>query len=380
MKYTPGVTAATPAPASPPPRIDFEAFDRELRALRREILEALGPEDLDHLKKIERLGRACTALGLATAWIVPNPLSAAALAAGRGTRWGLMHHIAHRGYDRVPGVPERYKSTVFARGWRRFLDWPEWMTPEGWTYEHNVLHHAHTGAEEDPDLVERNVAWVRDLPRPVRWALLGFFSATWRPVYYAPTTLQEYLGRHGDTPSFRAMLPKLLRRSYLPYAAYAFLLVPLAFAPLGPWAVFSVGVNSLFAEVLTNVHTFVVIVPNHAGDDVYRFDDACPTRVERYFRQVVGSVNYRVGAEKVGAPAWQRDLLDWAHLWLNYQIEHHVFPDLPMLKYQQYQPRVRAICERHGVPYVQGSVFERFRKMARNFVGDADMLRYPATA
>ena len=47
---------------------------------------------------------------------VPNPISMALLSLGRGTRWMLMHHIGHRGYDRVPNVPAKYTSKVFARG------------------------------------------------------------------------------------------------------------------------------------------------------------------------------------------------------------------------------------------------------------------------
>jgi hypothetical protein len=44
---------------------------------------------------------------------------------------------------------------------------------------------------------------------------------------------------------------------------------------------------------------------------------------------------------------------DFMHGWLNYQIEHHMFPDLSMLSYQKAAPIVRAACEKYGVPYVQ---------------------------
>src|SRR5262249_10089236 len=98
-----------------------------------------------HLRRIERVGRVATAVGLATAWLAPNPFSAGALALGRSTAWLLMHHVGHRGYDKVPGVARRHTSRVFARGRRRFVDWLDWMTPEAWVYEHNVLHHQHTG-------------------------------------------------------------------------------------------------------------------------------------------------------------------------------------------------------------------------------------------
>jgi hypothetical protein len=105
-----------------------------LRALRTEIDASLTEADADHLRKIERWGRACTAVGLATAWMGPNPVSAVGLALGRSTRWALMHHCGHRGYDKVPNAPKRYHSKVFARGWRRLVDWPDWMIPAAWAF------------------------------------------------------------------------------------------------------------------------------------------------------------------------------------------------------------------------------------------------------
>ena len=48
---------------------------------------------------------------------------------------------------------------------------------------------------------------------------------------------------------------------------------------------------------------------------------------------------------------------------------------MPMRKYQQMQPRVQALCEKHGIPYTQESVFRRFRKLVDVIVGDAQMAR-----
>lgn len=362
-----------------PPDFDVEAFARDILELRKEIEASLGPEDVAHLRKIERWGRMATAAGMATAWIAPNPFSAAAMSFGRSTRWILMHHVGHRGYDRVPNVPPKYTSKVFARGWRRFIDWPDWMVPEAWIYEHNVLHHSHTGHDKDPDLVERNTAWVHDLPRPVRWAILGVLTTTWRASYYAQNTMEELMAIGGKEPTFAELTKEVVLRCWLPYAAMQFGALPLLYAPLGPLAVANVFANSVGADVLTNIHTYLVVGPNHAGDDLYRFEDKPKSKAERLMRQVLGTVNYRVGSEggffgtRVG-----RDVLDMAHLWLNYQIEHHLYPDLPMLKYQEFQPRIREICERHGLPYVQDSVFVRFAKMARNFLGDTKMKVYPS--
>jgi len=350
-------------------KIDLEAFLADIKALRREIDDSLGEEDLRHLYKMERWGRACTALGLLGAGLAPNPVSAVLLSTGRYTRWMLMHHIGHRGYDKVPGVPARYTSKVFARGYRRFLDWSDWMLPEAWIYEHNVLHHSYTGEERDPDLIERNTEWLRERSMPVRYALMGLLTFTWRASYYAPNTLDTFRARHaerdGEAPSQEGRDRELWLKCYFPYAAIHFGLLPLCYLPLGPWGVFSAFCNSLMAELITNVHTFCVIGPNHTGDDLYRFDDRPASRAEFYVRQIIGSVNFRTGG----------DLVDFAHMWLNYQIEHHLFPDVPMLAYQKMQPKVKAICEKYGIPYVQESVFKRAKKMYDIAVGKTSMLR-----
>ncbi len=39
---------------------------------------------------------------------------------------------------------------------------------------------------------------------------------------------------------------------------------------------------------------------------------------------------------------------------LGYQVEHHLFPDMPSTRYAEIAPRVREICERYGLPYNTG--------------------------
>ncbi len=387
-------TCSEPTPLPP---VDLTAFAADIDALRADLVADLGPADLVHLRRMERWGRACSGLGYATAWIAPNPVSAVLMGLGNSARWTMItHHVMHRGYDRVPGTPERLRSSRYARGWRRFLDWPDWIHPAAWAHEHNRLHHFHTGEVDDPDLVEHN-SWLirlRAVPQPFKWLLIGLLMATWKLSYYAPNTfwawrqhLQAGAAARSSTPNpappgpgsawrllypgERLLLPITPRalhfwlRCVLPYAALRFGLIPALFLPLGTWAWAAVLINSLLAELVANVHAFVIIVPNHAGDDVYRFDDRFRGRGEFYLRQVVGSVNYPGGS----------DLRDFLQGYLNYQIEHHVWPDLPMLKYRQAAPRLQAICQRHGVPYIEDSVFRRFGKLWAIMTGDASMRR-----
>ncbi|MBX3197725.1 MAG: acyl-CoA desaturase [Labilithrix sp.] len=354
-------------PTFDPAAIDCDAFFRELRAIRLEVESSYGEQDVAHVRWIERVGRAASAVGLATAW-VPNPVSMASLALGRSTSWLLMHHVGHRGYDRVPGIPERHTSRGFAAGWRRMLDWPDWMLPDAWKYEHNVLHHTNTGELRDPDLIERNTEDLRaaNVPVALKYVAMGLLAVTWRASYYAPTTIRAWLARGRDDDGVPpGYLATLIGRCYAPYALLQFVALPALYAPLGPLAVASALVNSLGAEALTNLHTFLVVGPNHTGDDLYRFDEPARSKAEAAVRQVLGSVNYRTGSE----------LVDYAHLYLNYQIEHHLFPDMPMARYRQIQPKVAALCAKHGIPYVQESVFARARKMLDVAVGKASMKR-----
>ena len=127
-------------------------------------------------------------------------------------------------------------------------------------------------------------------------------------------------------------------------------------------------VNLALADVATNVHAFVTIATNHAGRDLYQFGSSCAPNSGTFFlRQVVSSANFRTGG----------DVNDFMHGWLNYQVEHHLWPQLSALSYQKAQPEVAALCAKHGVPYVQESVWLRLRKTVDIMVGDASMRVFP---
>jgi fatty acid desaturase len=374
--------------------VDREAFARDLDALRAEAERELGPEDVAHLRKLERWGRACAAAGYATAWIAPNVLSSALISLGATARWTIVaHHTLHKALDRVEGVEDARTSRGFAKGSRRLLHWLDWLAPEAWEYEHNVLHHYRTSERADPDLVEENVAGLRDSSAPLvlKYAAVAFYALTWKWSYYAPNTFQilqraarrRASGERVADPSehdargperyLSALDPRTVdgrafwRRCVLPYASVRFGLVPAMFGALGPWAAASVLCNSIAAEAMTNAHTFIIIATNHVGDDLYRFEGQGRGRGEFYLRQVSSSVNFRTGG----------DLNDFLHGFLNYQIEHHLFPDLPPRQYQRLAPKVKAVCEKHGVPYVQQGVFSRVRQLVGVMVGTRSMRRAP---
>jgi hypothetical protein len=380
--------------------LDYDAFGKDVAALGKELLSETGAEDVEHLNKIVRWRNLAAVVGLATVWTTPNPLTIAALSAWTYASWTMVaHHTCHGGYNRVEAG--RFNSRNFAIGLaNRCIDWLDWMQPEAWNIEHNRLHHYRLNESHDPDLVQENLSFLRDakIPLAVKYATVATLLPVWKWLYYAPNTYKElktneWIKSGRELPKdfdpkqavtvmsmldpsrkgarevvkpldlfFNVMGPMLFGR---------FVLVPslLALVPgVGPSLAAHALANLLLAELLTNIHAFITIVTNHAGEDMYTFDDAVkPKTGSFYVRQVVGSANYPAGS----------DPIDFSHGFLNYQIEHHVWPDLSMLRYQRGAPRLKAICEKHGVPYVQENVFERLRKTADVMVGQRSMRAFP---
>ncbi len=384
--------------------LDFEAFGKEVDALGKKLQKSTGDDDVEHLNKILQWREWACLLGVATMWAAPNPLTVIALSTWTYSSWTMVaHHTCHGGYNRVDAG--KYNSRGFALGTitRRVSDWCDWMLPEAWNIEHNRPHHYHLGEPLDPDLVERNLEFLRkmDTPLPMKYLITAALVPIWKWFYYAPNTFKElqiakYKSEKKDLPSgleledavtLRTMLfPQtkaeeamlevvkpidFFTKVFAPFFLTRFVLLP---APLLLVPVFGGGlflnavVNLVLADLLTNIHGFITIVTNHAGEDLYKFDDEVrPRSGSFYVRQIVSSANYDYGT----------DAIDFSHGWLNYQIEHHCWPDLSMLAYQRGAPQLKAICEKHGVPYVQENVFERLRKTVDIMVGNTNMIEFP---
>jgi fatty acid desaturase len=121
----------------------------------------------------------------------------------------------------------------------------------------------------------------------------------------------------------------------------------------------------LMAEFFANLHSFLVIVPNHSAEDIYMFSEPHKSTGEFYLRQIMGSVNYCTGS----------DLIDASQGFLNYQVEHHLFPNLPLSQYQKMQPIVKDLCKKYNIEYRQENVFKRVKMTADLMVGKTKNLR-----
>ena len=66
-----------------------------------------------------------------------------------------------------------------------------------------------------------------------------------------------------------------LTKILAPFAIMMFVAIPgFWYMVLGYDAAYNALITMIVGELLTNIHSFCIITPNHAGDDIYKFDTA----------------------------------------------------------------------------------------------------------
>jgi fatty acid desaturase 2 (delta-6 desaturase) len=73
-------------------------------------------------------------------------------------------------------------------------------------------------------------------------------------------------------------------------------------------------------------------------------------------------------------PSWW---CDWWMSYLNYQIEHHLFPTMPQFRHPLVRPRVEALAKKHNIPYQSLSYWDAMKKTFKNMEQVSKELRNP---
>jgi fatty acid desaturase len=245
--------------------------------------------------------------------------------------------------------------------------------PEAWAIEHNKYHHYYLNESKDPDFVQGNVLKGGGLEqsKPYRFILNIISMATWRWSFYCVNTYKVLYNNDVASESNKddevctlltlfkkplAFIFSVIRKVYLPYLFLWYFALPLLVGHYFSCPLWEIYKKLFIIELLTNIYTFTIIVTNHCGSDLYQFKNSYNRDTSGFLlHAILGSVNYNYG----------NDFVDFLHGYLNYQIEHHMFPDLSCLEYQLLAPRVRKICREHGVPYLKESCLIRVIKTFR---------------
>jgi linoleoyl-CoA desaturase len=116
------------------------------------------------------------------------------------------------------------------------------------------------------------------------------------------------------------------------------------------------------SNIIRNVWSYSIIFCGHFPDQTYTFsmdevDIDNESRGHWYLRQLIGAANIDGSA--------------FFHVMsgnLGYQVEHHLFPDMPSTRYGEIAPRVREICEKYGLPYNTGPLHKQLGTVHRTIL------------
>ena len=114
------------------------------------------------------------------------------------------------------------------------------------------------------------------------------------------------------------------------------------------------------ANIVRNVWAYAIIFCGHFPDQTYTFSEEEVEDESRggfYVRQLLGAANID------GGPLFHVTSGN-----LGYQVEHHLYPDMPSTRYAEIAPRVKAICERYELPYNTGPFLKQLGGVQRTIL------------
>ena len=325
----------------------------ELDALRREIEADRGVRDVRYLRRTILAQRALEVAGrLAlfgshrrSLWL----LGTGSLALAKIIEnMELGHNVMHGQWDWM-NDPEVHSTT-----W----EWDMVCASPHWKHSHNYIHHKYTNViGMDHDVGYKTLRVTRDEPwqakraiQPVTNLLLaaGFEWGIGLHDLEIADVIAGKKSKEVAIPQIKEFLRKIGKQVGKDYVLFP--------ALTGPNFVHTLTAN-VTANVIRNVWAYVVIFCGHFPDGAEKFtadtlDDETPG--QWYLRQMLGSANFNAGP----AMAFMSGNLC-------YQIEHHLYPDLPSNRLADISVRVRELCDKYDLPYTTGSLWVQYLKTLR---------------
>ena len=327
---------------------DIEELGRELDAIRTDIEESRGERDARYVRRTIQLQRALAAGGrialLASrnkvAWVAGTAMLAIAKIV---ENLELGHNITHGQWDWM-NDPE-----VHSTEW----EWDNTCPSVQWKHSHNFVHHKYTnivGMDDDVGYgllrVTRDQRWARwNIGNPVYNLLLGTLFE-WGVALHHLESAKIRKGQK-SMPEVRKDL-RVIGKKVAKQVGKDYIIFP---ALSGPGWKHTLAANAT-ANLIRNYWAYVVIFCGHFPDGAEKFtreEYETETHPEWYLRQMLGSANFHAGP-----------LMAFISGNLCYQIEHHLFPDLPSNRYAEISERIKALCDKYDLPYTTGSLGHQY--------------------
>jgi fatty acid desaturase len=384
---------------SPLSRLSPEQIDelgREFDAIRDHVRADLGERDRRYIESMiemhRRLGVLSRALLLASNNLPARAAGTVALGAAKILEnMEIGHNVLHGQWDWM-NDPHINSST-----W----DWDTASTAEAWKHSHNYVHHTFTNIRgKDKDLgyeimrIDPEQPWhpVYLLQPIYNLLLMAFFE--WGVALH---DMDYEAIRKGEKSKaevqrqVKGIVGKAKSQIVKDYIAWPLLSglatagVELALETVadrrepgrrrrrgglagnlrrslgkGAKAYRNTAAANATANVARNVWAYAIIFCGHFPDQTYTFSEAeveDETPGGWYVRQLSGSANIE------GGPFFHV-----ASGNLGFQVEHHLFPDLPSTRYAEIAPQVKDICERYELPYNSGPFMQQLGMVQRTIL------------
>jgi NADPH-dependent stearoyl-CoA 9-desaturase len=334
---------------------DVEALGREFDQIRSDIEESRNDADAAYIRRMitiqRRLNVAARVMMFGSNrrelwWAGALTLGVAKIL----ENMEIGHNVMHGEWDWM-NDPEIHSST-----W----EWDNVCPADQWKHSHNYLHHTYTNVIGKDKDVGYEILRVRS-------------DQPWHPYYLAQpvvNTLLMLAFEYGvslhdldidglakmkleDPEEFKRKLIQIGRKQARQIGK-DYVLFP---ALTGPNAVNTATAN-FTANVIRNIWSYAIIFCGHFPDGAEVFTEEeleNETQGEWYLRQLLGSANFTGNR-----------LMHIMSGSLGYQIEHHLFPDLPSNRYPEIAERVTALCEKYELPYTTGSFPRQFWQATRS--------------
>jgi fatty acid desaturase len=338
---------------------------KELDALHDEIFADLGDSDARYIRNMVAFHRRLVAASRGVllfsrykpAWFAGTAgLSIAKIL----ENMEIGHNVMHGQWDWM-NDPNIHSST-----W----DWDTASPAAAWKHSHNYVHHTYTNViGKDKDVGYEILRIDPRQPWKIPYLFQPFYNLLLMGFFEYGVALHDLDIPHvktGEKPKSqlvdeaKAIGAKIGRQILKDYIAWP----AISAAAGGPnnwranakatfWANFT-------ANIVRNVWSNAIIFCGHFPDQTFVFTEdqvEDESRGAWYVRQLIGAAN-----------------IDGSRLFhimsgnLSFQVEHHLFPDMPSSRYQEIAPRVKEICERYGLPYNTGPMRKQWGSVQRTIL------------
>ncbi len=219
------------------------------------------------------------------------------------------------------------------------------LSYDQWKPTHNK-HHAHPNEEdEDPDIgLVFHAFMEKQLLR--KSPILRVLSRYQAYLFYPLRSLTFISTRLNSWDYIRSHLPETRVKAIVFFAGLAFwFIVPFVAFPLGKAFIFVLVANFTGGILASNV-----FAPNHKGMPLVKKG----AKMSFLEQQVVTARNIKPGF-----------FTDFLYMGLNYQIEHHLFPNCPRNKLGMLTPYVKRMCRKVNISYTVDDVLTVHKDIVR---------------